>query len=124
MYMDDSEFSSVWVSLVEKQSTSEANPSGTGVGQEGRDGTVAFCPTDHVPDLAVKLGETWAGLRQVLLTAHEGERACLTQRLVSKVDVQESLGLVLRAAAEDVARPQPPEMRRRFTIHIPLNIYQ
>lgn len=70
-----------------KSSTSEADPSYTGVGQEGRDGAVAFRPPDHVPDLAVKLGETWAGLGQVLLTAHQGERARLTQRLVPEVDV-------------------------------------
>lgn len=70
--------SAVSVDLQWKSSISEADPSDTGVGQEGRDGAVALRPPNHVPDLTVKLGETWAGLRQVLLTAHQGERACLT----------------------------------------------
>lgn len=43
-----------------KRSISEANPGDTGVGQEGRDGAVASRLPDHVPDLAVKLGEPWA----------------------------------------------------------------
>lgn len=112
--------SAVFVDLQWKSSISEADPSDTGVGQEGCNGAVALCTTDHVPDLTIKLGETWTGPRQILLTAHQRKRARLPQRLVPEVDVQESLGLVLWAAAENVARPQPPAMQRRITIYIPI----
>lgn len=46
------------VDLQWKSSNSEADPSNTGVGQESRDCAVALRPSNHVPDLAIKLGET------------------------------------------------------------------
>lgn len=79
-----------------------------GVRKEGSDGPIALGPSNHVSDLAVKLSESVAYLRQVLFGADQGKGSCLTQSLVPEIDVEQSLDLILRAAAEDVTWPHFP----------------
>lgn len=94
---------------------SETNAGRAGVRGEGRrDHAVALGQPDHVPDLAVQLHQLGADLRQVLAGAHQGEGAGLAQRLVSEVDVEERLHLVLRVAAEDLVWPRAPGKGKRL----------
>lgn len=88
---------------------SKADAGHTGVRKEGSDGPVALRSSNHVSDLAVKLSESVAYLRQVLFGTDQGKGSCLTQSLVPEIDVKQSLDLILGAATEDVTWPHFPE---------------
>lgn len=63
---------------------------------------------DHVADLPVELQQLGADQAEVLAGADQRDGACLAQRLVAEVDVEQRLDLALRAATEHSAGPLPP----------------
>lgn len=72
-------------------------------------GLAGLCLTQSFTDLQVELHEAGAGLGQVPAGSDHCQAARLTQRLVTEVDVQESLNCVVRLIAKDVVGPQRPE---------------
>lgn len=64
---------------------------------------------DHVADLPVELQQLGADQAEVLAGSNQGDGACLAQRLVAEVDVEQCLDLALRAATEHSVGPLPPE---------------
>lgn len=63
---------------------------------------------DHVADLPVELQQLGADQAEVLAGANQRDGACLAQRLVAEVDVEQRLDLALRAATEHSAGPLSP----------------
>lgn len=74
---------------------SETGPGGAGVGEVGCDNPVTLSVADHVADLPVELQQLGADQAEVLAGTDQSDGACLTQRLMAEVDVQQRLDLAL-----------------------------
>lgn len=91
------------------QVLSETGPGGAGVGEVSGDDPIALGAADHVANLPVELEQLGADQAEVLPGADQSNSARLAQSLVTEVDVEQSLDLALRAAAEQSVGPLDPE---------------
>lgn len=91
---------------------SEASAGHAGVGKEGGEDPVALGPADHVPDLHVQLHQLGADLSQALVRPHQCVSARLSQSLMTEINIQQCLDLVVRTASKDVIGPQTSAGRK------------
>lgn len=91
---------------------SETRAGSAGVGKEGGEDAVALGPADHVPDLQVQLHQLGADLCQALVGPHQRVSTRLSQRLMTEVNVQQRLDLIVRTAPKDVVGPQASAVRK------------
>lgn len=85
---------------------SETSAGNTGVWEKGCEDPGALGPADHVSDLHVQLHELGADFSQAMVRPHQGISTRLSQCLVTEINIQECLDLIIRAASKDVIGPQ------------------
>lgn len=85
---------------------SETSAGHTGVWEESCEDPVALGPADHVSDLHVQLHELSADFSQAVVRPHQGISTRLSQSLVTEINIQECLDLIVRTASKDVIGPQ------------------
>lgn len=67
---------------------SETSARNTGVWKESGEDPVALGPADHVPDLHVQLHQLGADLGQALVRPHQCVSTCLSQSLMTEINIQ------------------------------------
>jgi hypothetical protein len=94
---------------------SETSARHTGVWEEGCEDPVVLGPADHVSDLHVQLHELGADFSQAVVRPHQGISTRLSQSLVTEINIQECLDLIVRTASKDVVGPQASVGEERTT---------
>lgn len=86
--------------------SSKSWPWDPGVRKESCDGSVALGSPDHISNLTVQFHQLDRDFCQVLFWAHQSKSPCLAQGLMSEIDIEQSLDLVLWMVAKDVIWPR------------------